>query len=196
MFMIASNILCCSWINIKLIPDEAQRQARLPRGTAQMRIWKRVRNGDTCRETCCLVMDPAHIYEHCVVRHMDVDALFHSYRRWSLSFRLRESCVLGFEPEDPQEWSVESQKQLLGRIHCSGEAFWVFQIEEVVTGNSTSDLGVFETGELKSHGTVTLTKVVCEPDTIGWEHYGDSTPMKRFGRLLMGLGRILTRICD
>ena len=142
-------------------------------------------------------MDPLHIYEHCVVRHMDVDALFLSYRRWSRSFRLRESCVLGFEPEDPQEWSVESQKQLLGRIHCGGEAFVVFQIEEAVTENSTRYLGVLETGEWKSHGTVTLTKVVCEPDkSMPWEHYGDSTPMKRFCCLLMGLGCILSRICD
>merc|ERR1719215_2144389 len=109
--------------------------------------------------------------------------------------RLERKIGKGFEPEDPQEWSAEAQKQLLGNLHCSGEAFVVFQTEELrdqaVTENGTRDLGAFETGELKSQGTVTLATVVCEPDTIQWEHYGDSTPMKRFGRLLIGLGCIL-----
>lgn len=80
-------------------------------------------------------------------------------------------------------------QEMLKEIHASDEAFVVFNTEDQ---RNKAVEEIFADKELSlGDAKLTLTTKVCEPDTILWENYGESTLMQRLWRLFLGFGAIL-----
>lgn len=79
---------------------------------------------------------------------------------------------------------------MLKEIHASDDAFVVFDSEQKRNDALTKfeeNPSIFKLGDAE----LTLEAKVCEPDTILWVNYGESTLGQRLGRLCLGFGAIL-----
>jgi len=93
------------------------------------------------------------------------------------------------DPEDETKFTAEAHLELLSGIKSSHDAFLVFESEEDRDAAIGED-DKKEIGEFKG-STIKIEKKVCEPDTIQWQHFGNSTALQRLGRVFWGLGCIL-----
>lgn len=108
-------------------------------------------------------------------------------------YKLELNFGLASDPKDETKEADETAdrekkiKDLLTETKSSEDAFVVFESEEARDkALDVTDLGRFRDGnELK------LQKMICEPDTVKWENYGNSTAIQRLGRLCIGFGFIL-----
>lgn len=104
-----------------------------------------------------------------------------------------ENSLMGSEEEEQksEEQFFEEQRELIKTIETSEDAFIVFKTEDardkaVLDFESLSDADKTFLG-----GVLNLEPKVCEPDTINWQNYGNSTPTQRLLRLIQGFGCIL-----
>jgi len=93
------------------------------------------------------------------------------------------------EPDDEAKFSAEAHRELLKGIHSSKDAFVVFESEEA-RDEAVGEEGKKELGAYQGGSNLTIEKKVCEPDTIQWQHFGNSTAMQRLGRVFWGFGCI------
>jgi len=100
-----------------------------------------------------------------------------------------EKYLSDADPEDESKFTPEAHLKLLDDIESSHDAFLVFESEEA-RDEAVTEEGKREVGEFKG-STVKIEKKVCEPDTIQWQHFGNSTTLQRLGRVCWGFGCIL-----
>jgi hypothetical protein len=87
----------------------------------------------------------------------------------------------------------EEMKEKLLEMIASGDAFVVFNEEE----DRDSALEYFESNDLSyttDEGQTVKLEIemkVCEPDTILWQNFGNTTPLLRLRKLIEGFGWIL-----
>jgi len=91
---------------------------------------------------------------------------------------------------DPEPSDLTTVKDIVAGMKSSDNAFVVFHTEED-RNKAIENAASFE---FKGN-TITMEEKVCEPDTINWEHFGNTSPMLRLKRLIQGFGFILLALC-
>jgi len=120
--------------------------------------------------------------------------------RKSAFYPFEQSNGGSFEPEDPAEKQKkldaelkddipQTPEELCRKIRSSDNAFVVFN-SEAARDAAVGDWGAGDGAGLDLGAFGHLDKMTCEPDTIQWKYYGESTPAKQTANLMKGIGKI------
>jgi hypothetical protein len=146
--------------------------------------------------------DPEAIYQDTLSKVGPVTKFF--YKKEYDNFKDEEEDIAG-------DWSVpaddqlsekkakeaeanDEMKEMVEGLQCAGDAFVVFNEEE----DRDSALAYFEENPLKytstsdnSEHTLTVEMKICEPDTILWQNFGNTSLLLRIRKVIEGFGWIL-----
>jgi hypothetical protein len=100
---------------------------------------------------------------------------------WHRKMYNYEKAVLG--PDDDEPTKSEDIKTLLLELKTSDSAFVVFRTES----DKMAAIEIAQNGGLKwDDSTLTLEELECEPATVNWQNFGDSSPATMTANFLKG----------